>query len=364
LEARLGRAYLPFNYAHMGTSLFFSYRVWAGLMILASITACNPGSGSPEKISGPVPVAKTDSMLSAWAEAPRQKLESWIRDATDSASGSFIPVADRIAVFDNDGTLWPEQPVPNQAVFALDYLRSQLANHPEWQKDPLIRGLIKGDLAPLKKEGVPGLLKVMSASHNNQTETEFNLNVRNWIDTAMDPRFGKRYKETLYLPMLQLLEYLRAHQFKTFIVSGGGADFMRVWSDEAYGIPPYQVIGSYGEVRYEVKDGKPVISKIPGQFYIDDKAGKPSAIHRFIGKTPVFCGGNSDGDQAMMQYTTGSTYKSFCLILHHTDSTREYAYDTKTLSGHLEKALVEAKEKNWMVVDMQKDFLKMFPFDR
>jgi hypothetical protein len=163
--------------------------------------------------------------------------------------------------------------------------------------------------------------------------------------------------------MLELLDYLRAHGFKTFIVSGGGADFMRVWTEEVYGIAPYEVVGSYGELAYEVKNGKPVITKVQGDLYIDDKAGKPVAIHRFIGKVPVFCGGNSDGDQAMMQYTSGSPYKSLCVLLHHTDAAREYEYDLKTLSGHLESALVEAKEKNWLVVDMKTDLKRIFDFE-
>jgi hypothetical protein len=217
-------------------------------------------------------------------------------------------------------------------------------------------------MGPMKKEGVKGLLKIINASHNGQSEETFNSAVRNWIDTARDPKFNKLYKEVIYQPMVELLAYLRANDFKTFIVSGGGADFMRVWSNEAYGIPPYQVIGSYGDLKYEVKDGKPVITKMTGEVYVDDKAGKPLAIHRFIGKVPVFCGGNSDGDQAMMQYTHGSKFSSFNLIIHHTDSTREYKYDLKTLSGHLESALVEAKEKNWLVIDMATDWKRVFSF--
>jgi hypothetical protein len=208
-----------------------------------------------------------------------------------------------------------------------------------------------------------GLIKLIGASHTGMTATAFDSAVRNWIDTAQDRRFGKPYRQLLYQPMLELLQYLRANGFKTFIVSGGGADFMRVWSDEAYGIPPHQVIGSYGDLKYEVKDGKPVLTKTAGEVYVDDKAGKPVAIRRFIGKVPVFCGGNSDGDQAMMQYTQGSRYSSMNLIVRHTDAKREYAYETKTLSGHLETALVEAKEKDWMVVDMARDWKRVFPFE-
>jgi hypothetical protein len=302
--------------------------------------------------------------LPSWADAPASRIEIWVKLVTDTSSADFIPVADRIAVFDNDGTLWPEQPVPSQLIFAIDHMRVLAPKHPEWQKDAVLKGVLNGDLEPLKKAGVKGLLKIVDASHNGQTEVDFNLAVRNWIDTAKDEKYNKLYKEVIYQPMVELLVYLRANGFKTFIVSGGGADFMRVWSEEAYGMAPYEVIGSYGQVKYEVLDGKPVITKIPGEFYVDDKAGKPIAIHRFIGKVPVFCGGNSDGDQAMMQYTSWSKYKSMCVILHHTDSTREYAYDVKTLSGHLETALVEAQEKNWMVVDMKNDFRKIFAFEK
>lgn len=308
-------------------------------------------------------VVKTNDLaLESWADAPRQRIETWMKEITDSASPNFMPVSDRIAVFDNDGTLWPEQPVPNQIIFAIDNLKAISSDHPEFQKDPVLKGILNGDIGPMKKEGIKGLIKLLNASHNGQSEETFNTAVRNWIDTARDKKFSKLYKEVIYLPMVELLKYLRAHDFKTFIVSGGGADFMRVWSDEAYGIPPYQVIGSYGDLKYEVRDGKPLITKMAGEVYVDDKAGKPVAIHRFIGKVPVFCGGNSDGDQAMMQYTHDSKYASMNLIVHHTDSTREYKYDHKTVSGHLETALAEAREKNWMVVDMAKDWKKVFSF--
>lgn len=301
--------------------------------------------------------------LPSWNDATAKRITLWIGQATDTASPSFIPVADRIAVFDNDGTLWPEQPYPNQLQFAFNYLQVLAPAHPEWKKDPVINGLLNHDYEPLKKAGMKGFGKVMAATHSGMGTDQFRDAVSQWIDTAKDQRFGKRYKDLVYQPMLELLAYLRSHQFKTYIVSGGGADFMRPWTEQVYGIPPYQVIGSYGEVKYELKDGKPVLTKLAGDFYMDDKAGKPVAIHRFIGKVPVFCAGNSDGDQAMMQYTHGSPYKSFCLIVHHTDETREFAYDTKTLSGHLETALQEASQKNWMVVNMKTDWKKVFPFE-
>lgn len=333
-----------------------------GCLIASIAVGCNSNTTQTATTVSPE-FDKAGTSLSLWADEPKGRIESWVKTVTDSTSTDFIPEADRIAVFDNDGTLWPEQPLPNQAQFAMDYLRAMAPEHPGWKKDAVLNGVINGDMAPLKNGGMAALLHLMNTTHAGMSTETFNLAVRNWIDTARDAKFNKLYKEVIYAPMVELLQYLRANGFKTFIVSGGGADFMRVWSEEAYGIPPYQVIGSYGQLKYEEVEGKPIVSKIEGDFYIDDKGGKPAAIHRFIGKVPVFCGGNSDGDQAMMQYTSSSKYKNMCLILHHTDSTREYAYDTKTLSGHLESALVEAKEKNWMVIDMEKDFKKVFRFE-
>lgn len=329
------------------------------IIICFCFTSCTKVNKDESK-SGSVHESKAE--LISWADEPRQKIESWVKDVTDSSSKNFIPPTDRIAVFDNDGTLWPEQPLPNQDIFAIDNLRALAPKHPEWQSDTILNGVLTGNFNPLKKAGIHGLIKLVDASHNGLTEDEFNTAVKNWIENTKDLRFNKLYTEVVYLPMLELLSYLKANGFTNFIVSGGGADFMRVWTEEVYGIPPYRVIGSYGNLKYEVIDGKPVITKLPGDIYVDDKAGKPIAIHRFIGKVPVFCGGNSDGDQAMMEYTSGNKYKSLCILIHHTDSLREYKYDEVTLSGHLETALKEAKEKNWLVVDMQKDFKKVFSF--
>ncbi len=288
---------------------------------------------------------------------------SYVETITQEGSSDFIPVADRIAVFDNDGTLWPEQPIPNQLQYVLDYIKENYAAQPEWVKIPALKAAYEGDFAAIKKSGMAGLMQMLNAASTSMTETAYTASIEAWLAKTRDAKFDKPYQEVVYLPMVQLLEYLRENEFKTFIVSGGGADFMRPWTEKAYGIPPYHVIGSYGEASYEVLDGKTVITKTAGEIYVDDKAGKPVAIHRFIGKVPVICGGNSDGDQAMMQYTSGSKYKSLCLILHHTDSIREFAYDTVTVSGHLETALIEAEEKNWLVVDMEKDFKKIFAFE-
>lgn len=303
---------------------------------------------------------KKSAQLQSWASDPQKEILDWLNKVTDSTSSDFIPVKNRIAVFDNDGTLWPEQPMPNQLQFALDYIKANFDSHPEWQKDQLFNAIAKNDPAALKGIGTAEVFKIINASHTGISESEFQNSVRKWLDTATNQKFNKKYEALVYQPMLELLELLREHDFKTFIVSGGGADFMRVFTEEVYGIPPYQVIGSYGEVDFQIKDGEPVINKIEGDVYFDDKEAKPKAIHRFIGKRPVFVGGNSDGDQAMMEYASASNYNTMCVLLYHTDDDREYAYDTKTLSGHLETALEKAKEKNWLVVNMKEDFLKIF----
>jgi len=336
-----------------------SISIFFALIILAlCFSSCRQNTSSAS-----LKDAGQAAALASWEETPCQVIESWVKAVTDTASPDFIPEADRIAVFDNDGTLWPEQPVPVQMLFAIDYLKARAAENPAWQKDPVLKTILNEGIGSLGKLDEAGLVKVMAVSHSGITEQQFSEAANRWISTALHPKFGKPFKQVVYQPMIELLQYLRDNDFKTFIVSGGGADFMRPWAEEVYGIPPYQVVGSYNEAVYELRDGKPVIMKVAGKPFLDDAAAKPVAIHRFIGKVPVFCGGNSDGDQAMMQYTSGSKYRSLCLLLHHTDSIREYAYDVKTLSGHLESALKEAEQKNWLVIDMQKDFKKIFSFE-
>lgn len=335
--------------------------IFISIVSIGLITAC--GSSQKNETSVQPESKKIDGVtmqLPDWNQAPRTRILKWIDGATDSTSADFIPVSDRIAVFDNDGTLWPEQPYPNQFQFSLDFLKANWDKHPEWSKDPVLAGLAKGDAEPLKKAGMKGLIDVINVTHSNQSEDEFNKNVKAWADTAHDERFGKLYTEIVYAPMLELLDVLRKNDFKTFIVSGGGADFMRVFSQDVYGIPPNQVIGSFGNVKV---DDKSEVTKVPGDIFVDDKQGKVEAIHRFIGQRPVLCGGNSDGDQAMMEYTSGSDYNTLCILVYHTDSLRAYKYDTKTLSGHLETALTMAKEKNWLVVDMKNDWKKVFVWD-
>ena len=336
------------------------------LLLVLFLFACNSSEDKQQAETTPAQNAETaqPDPLASWADAPKKRIADWVKTVTDSSSKDFIPIKDRIAVFDNDGTLWTEQPVPTQFYFAIDNLKAVAAKNPSLLKDPVIKGAVNNDMEPLKKAGLKGLEKVLMASHTNMTEDEFNTAVKNWVDTARDKRFHQPYTALVYQPMVELLKYLRANQFRTFIVSGGGADFMRVWTEQVYGIPPNHVIGSYGDVKFKDVNGKPVIFKTAGDIFVDDKAAKPAAIHRFIGQVPVLCGGNSDGDQAMMEYTSTSKYNTLCVLLHHTDAEREYAYDVKALSGQLVTALDKAKEKNWLVVDMKNDFKKIFPFEK
>jgi len=334
-------------------------RYLLAILAILSLSACKP-SAEPAQVEASV--FKKDSSLLSWAEAPRSRILDWLSSVTDTKGKDFILESDRIAVFDNDGTLWPEQPMPNQLLFALDFLKAGSADHPEWKKDPLLKPFLEGDKPAIQKAGMKGLGQVMSISHANVPVDAFEARVQQWADTARERKFGKKYVEAVYQPMLELLGLLRENGFKTFIVSGGGADFMRAWTEKTYGIPPYQVVGSYADAKFSLQDSTVILTKTGEGFYLDDKEAKPLAIHRFIGKVPVLCAGNSDGDLAMMQYTASSKYKSLNILLHHTDADREYAYDLKTLSGHLEKALIEANTRGWLVVDMKKDFKRIFPF--
>jgi hypothetical protein len=265
-------------------------------------------------------------------------------------------------VFDNDGTLWPENPVPFQLAFALDRLKQEVATNPPWKDDPFVKAALAGDAAALLADHYKGLFRILALTHSGMTTDEFDGRVRDWLRTARHPRFERPYDECVYQPMLELLAFLRAHGYRTFIVSGGGVDFMRVWSERVYGIPPEQVIGSHGRLKYELRDGRPVLVKTLDHLFVDDKEGKPAAIAQFIGRRPVMAFGNSDGDKAMLEYTTvGNPRPSFGLIVHHTDADREYAYDAHPRStGKLVEALADAPKRGWVVVDMAKDWSRVF----
>jgi phosphoglycolate phosphatase-like HAD superfamily hydrolase len=297
--------------------------------------------------------------LPSWNEGPAKAgLLEYVARVTEPASADFIPSPERIAVFDNDGTLWPENPIPFQAAFIMDRLKEGLRDHPEWAEDPAVQSALKLDVRALVDDGHRGLLRIVALTHAGMTTEAFTERVNHWMHTARHPRYERPYDACIYQPMLELLRYLRARDFKTFIVSGGGADFMRVWSERVYGIPPEQVVGSHGQVTFEVRDGEAVLHKSMDGIFVDDKEGKPVGIHQFIGRRPVLAFGNSDGDKAMLEYTTlGNPRPSLGLILHHTDGEREYAYDAQPRStGKLVEALADAPERGWVVVDMARDW--------
>lgn len=304
------------------------------------------------------------NVLPSWNEgAPKNAIVDFVTKTTTVGSPDFIPVRDRIATFDNDGTLWSEQPLYFQLAFAIDRIRAMAPAHPEWKNRQPFKALLEGDMKTVFAGGEHALLEIVMATHAGMTTDEFDEAVKEWTETATHPISGKHYNEMVYQPMVELLQYLRANDYKTFIVSGGGVDFMRVWVEEAYGIPPDQVIGSSGKVKYEIlADGTPVLRKLPELNFIDDKAGKPAGIHQYIGKRPIFAAGNSDGDYEMLQWTTNASgYPRFGLIVHHTDSVREWAYDRESAIGRLAKGLDDAEKNKWLIVDMAKDWIVIYP---
>jgi len=280
---------------------------------------------------------------------------------TTASSPSFVPPAERIAVFDNDGTLWVEQPMYTQLAYVIDRVKALAPEHPEWKEEQPFKALLEGDLAALKASGMGGVTKLLAATHANMTTTEFERIVSDWIASARHPRFDRLYTQVVYQPMLELLDYLRANGFKTFIVSGGGIDFMRPWTERVYGIPPEQVIGSQIALQYEVKNGAPVLMREPEIVFIDDKAGKPAGIQRHIGRRPILAFGNSDGDYQMLEWTTAGAGRRLGLILHHDDGEREYAYDRESHVGRLSKGLDDAGSKGWVLVSMKRDWGQVFP---
>ncbi len=299
--------------------------------------------------------------LPSWNDTEtKRSIVAFVDSVTRSSSPNYVKPEKRIATFDNDGCLWAEKPVYFQLLFAMDRIRELAQEHPEWEDEEPFKSVIEGDMQGVMASGEEGLLKLVGASHGGVTADEFSEAVSNWFDTARHPETGLAYTDMVYQPMLELLAYLRANGFKTFIVSGGGIDMIRVFSEDVYGIPPEQVVGSSLEATYEMRDGEPVIVKQPGIDFIDDKAGKPVGIHRHIGRRPIFAAGNSDGDHQMLQWTAAGDGPSFCLLVHHTDEQREWAYDRDSHVGKLDKALDEANERGWTVVDMRNDWASVF----
>lgn len=308
--------------------------------------------------------AQTPDPLASWADGPaKARILAFVKSVSTEGSPDFIEPAARIAVFDNDGTLWSEQPAYFQLLFAVDRVRAMSARRPEWKTTEPFASVLRGDLKTLARGGEKALLQLVMATHAGMTTDEFERTVQDWIASARHPTTGRPYTEMVYKPMLELLAYLRGHGFKTFIVSGGGVEFMRAWVERVYGIPPEQVIGSSIRTKFEMREGKPVLVRQPEIAFIDDKAGKPVGIHQHIGRRPVLAAGNSDGDLQMLQWTAAGPGPRLALLVHHTDAQREWAYDRRSPMGKLDRALDEAASRGWSVIDMKRDWSRVFAFE-
>ena len=303
-----------------------------------------------------------DDPLPSWNDgAAKRAIVDFVQRVTTSGGQDFVPERERIATFDNDGTLWAEQPMYFQLAFAFDRVKALAPQHPEWQEQEPFKSILKDDVKTALAGGEAALMKVLVATHAGMTTAEFTQTVTDWAATARHPRFNRLYTECVYQPMLELLAYLRSNGFKTYIVSGGGIEFMRPWTEQVYGIPPEQVVGSSGKTKFELRDGKPVLLRLPELDFIDDKEGKPVGINKFIGRRPILAFGNSDGDHQMLQWTAAGSGPRFMGLVHHTDAEREWAYDRTSHIGRLDKALDEALAKGWTVVSMKDDWKTIFP---
>jgi phosphoglycolate phosphatase-like HAD superfamily hydrolase len=313
-----------------------------------------------------VPAAASGStrVLPSWRDgSTRSSIIAFVERVTNESDEAYVPVPERIAVFDNDGTLWSEQPVYFQLFFAMDRVKQLAPEHPEWKQRQPFKAVLENDLEELGGTGQEGLLELIMATHAGMTTFEFEATVKEWIRTARHPRFKRPYTDLVYQPMLELLAYLRDNGFKTYIVSGGGIEFLRAWAETVYGIPPEQVVGSSITVRFDLRDGVPALIREPQLDFIDDKAGKPVGIHKFIGRRPIAAFGNSDGDLQMLQWTVAGDGARLAVIIHHTDGEREWAYDRTSSVGHLDKALDEAQQRGWTIVNMKDDWRVIYPFE-
>jgi hypothetical protein len=306
--------------------------------------------------------AAADDPLPSWTDgAAKRAIVDFVQRVVTPGGTDFVPEPERIATFDNDGTLWAEQPMYFQLAFAFDRVKALAPQHPEWQAQEPFKSFLTGDLKGVLAGGEKAMVQLVMVSHAGMTTDEFVQSVKNWLATAKHPRFNRPYTECVYQPMLELLAYLRANGFKSYIVSGGGVEFMRVWTEQVYGIPPEQVVGSTIKTQFEMRDGKPVLMRLPEVDFIDDHGGKPIGINKFIGRRPLLAFGNSDGDHQMLQWTAAGSGPHFMGLVHHTDAEREWAYDRTSHIGQLDKALDEALAKGWTVVDMQQDWQTIFP---
>ncbi|WP_265594145.1 HAD family hydrolase [Haloferula sp. BvORR071] len=309
-----------------------------------------------------IPLDAAEDPLPSWKDTgPKKAIVEFVGKVTKEGGPDFVPVPERIATFDNDGTLWAEQPIYFQAFYVFDKIKEMAPQHPEWTVMEPFASILKGDMKTALAGGEKALVALVMATHSGMTTDEFEKSVTEWIATAKHPKTGKPFTSMVYQPMLELLAYLRANGFKTFIVSGGGIEFMRPWVEKTYGIPPEQVVGSSGGLKYEVRDGTPVIVKTPEIVLNDDNVGKPVGIQRHIGRRPIAAFGNSDGDFQMLEWTTSGKGARLGMIVHHTDAEREWAYDRESHIGKLDKGIDAAKEKGWVLISMKDDWAKIFP---
>ena len=307
-------------------------------------------------------ISRAADPLPSWNEGKaKQAIIAFVDKVATAGSPNYVVPAERIATFDNDGCLWSEQPMYFQAFFIFDQIKRMAPQHPEWKDKEPFASVLKGDFKTALAGGEKALIGMLAATHSGMTTEEFEKSVTDWLATAKHPKTGKPFTEMVYQPMLELLAYLRANGFKTFIVSGGGIEFMRPWTERVYGIPPEQVVGTSGGLKYEIRDGKPVIVKLPELVLNDDKEGKPIGIQRHIGRRPIAAFGNSDGDFQMLEWTTSGKGARFGMIIHHTDAEREFAYDRESPIGKLARGLDEAAAKGWTVVDMKTDWRTIYP---
>jgi phosphoglycolate phosphatase-like HAD superfamily hydrolase len=313
---------------------------------------------------GLLAVAAGAEPLASWNDgAPKQQILAFVDAVTKEGGPQFVPPAERIAVFDNDGTLWAEQPIYFQFQFALDRVKALAPQHPEWKAQEPFSHLLVGDTKAFLAGGEKALMAVLAASHSGMTTDEFERIAKDWLATAKHPKTGRLYTEMTYAPMLELLTYLRERGFDVFIVSGGGVEFLRAFAERVYGVPPQNVVGSQGKLAFEQRNGRPVLVKLPEVQFVDDKAGKPAGIQTFIGRRPILAFGNSDGDHQMLQWTAAGGGARFMGLVHHTDGAREWAYDRTSHIGRLDAALDEANARGWTVVDMKRDWKRVFAFE-
>ncbi|MGF6157383.1 hypothetical protein M2267_002642 [Ensifer sp. KUDG1] len=300
--------------------------------------------------------------LPSWKDgATKQAIVDFVSQVSTEGSRGYVAPTERVAVFDNDGTLWGEHPMYVQLAFALDRVESLTPKHPEWKDVEPFRSVLAGDVAGLAASGEKGLVELVASTHAGMTSDEFAKVAGDWIASAKHPKTGAPYTSMVYQPMLELISYLKENKFEVFIVSGGGIEFMRPWTEEVYGIPPQNVVGSSITSKYEVKDGKPAIVRLPEVDFVDDGPGKPIGIYTHIGKRPIAAFGNSDGDFQMLEWTTSRAGKSFALIVHHDDAEREFAYDRESHFGRLDKGLDEGRKRGWTIVSMKNDWKQIYP---